>query len=265
MAGGRVASIRSLPPGGGAAVEVRAALAEAREALAGQPALDPVSADELVLIDGFLAPRTSSRSRLSTRRRSSPRSSTVRFLASPPPERDLAAAWEFSDPPGLPEEERLGVKRSRTDPGFAAAELLTTSPECTSSKTTVRRVGCERRCVMRSRSSPSSSFRSTSPQTPPGIEPLDVSWCATSRNPAGTLGACSFPSFGPYEASQTWEAPEVVGAARAVQVVGVGVEDRPLADRLLDRLEEGNCLVAVGRLLLVVADGQQVAGLEVEA
>ena len=44
VAGGRVASIRSLPPGGGAAVEVRAALAEAREALAGQPALDPVSA-----------------------------------------------------------------------------------------------------------------------------------------------------------------------------------------------------------------------------
>ena len=29
MAGGRVASIRSLPPGGGATVEVRAALAEA--------------------------------------------------------------------------------------------------------------------------------------------------------------------------------------------------------------------------------------------
>ena len=54
VAGGRVAAIRSLPPGAGAALEVRAGLAAAREALSGPPAHDPVSADELVLVDGFL-------------------------------------------------------------------------------------------------------------------------------------------------------------------------------------------------------------------
>jgi DNA polymerase III epsilon subunit family exonuclease len=54
VAGGRIAAVRSLPPGGGAAVEARAGLSAAREALAGPPALDAVSADELVLVDGFL-------------------------------------------------------------------------------------------------------------------------------------------------------------------------------------------------------------------
>jgi DNA polymerase-3 subunit epsilon len=54
VAGGRIAAVRSIPSGGGAALEVRAGLARAAEALAGPPALDPVAADELVLVDGFL-------------------------------------------------------------------------------------------------------------------------------------------------------------------------------------------------------------------
>jgi DNA polymerase III subunit epsilon len=54
VAGGRIAAVRTLPPGAGAVLEVRAGLAAAREAQAGPPALDPVSADELVLVASFL-------------------------------------------------------------------------------------------------------------------------------------------------------------------------------------------------------------------
>lgn len=54
LAGGRIAAVRSLPPGAGAVLEVRAGLAAAREAAAGPPALDPIAAEELLLVDGFL-------------------------------------------------------------------------------------------------------------------------------------------------------------------------------------------------------------------
>lgn len=51
LAGGRVAAMRTLPPGGGAALELRAALAEARAA---GPSLAPEDADELLLVGSFL-------------------------------------------------------------------------------------------------------------------------------------------------------------------------------------------------------------------
>jgi DNA polymerase III epsilon subunit family exonuclease len=54
VAAGRIAAVRTLPPGAGAALEVRAGLAAAREAQAGPAALDPVSADELMLVGSFL-------------------------------------------------------------------------------------------------------------------------------------------------------------------------------------------------------------------
>ncbi|HEX2505397.1 MAG TPA: hypothetical protein VHK22_04235 [Gaiellaceae bacterium] len=38
---------------------------------------------------------------------------------------------------------------------------------------------------------------------PPGMDPFDLNWWATSRKPAGVAGSCTFPSFGPYEASQS--------------------------------------------------------------
>jgi len=49
--GGRVAAVRSLPPGAGARLEVEAGLALCRH---GEPSLDPASADELLLVDSFL-------------------------------------------------------------------------------------------------------------------------------------------------------------------------------------------------------------------
>jgi DNA polymerase III epsilon subunit family exonuclease len=54
VAGGRIAAVRTLPPGAGATLEIRAGLAAARAASSGPPALDPLSADELVLLDGFI-------------------------------------------------------------------------------------------------------------------------------------------------------------------------------------------------------------------
>ena len=54
VAGGKIAAVRVLGLGAGAALEVRAGLAAARRAQSEAPALDPVSADELLLVDGFL-------------------------------------------------------------------------------------------------------------------------------------------------------------------------------------------------------------------
>jgi DNA polymerase III epsilon subunit family exonuclease len=54
VAGGRIAASRTVPPGAGAALEIRAGLAAAREAQASPVFLDPVSADELELVDGFI-------------------------------------------------------------------------------------------------------------------------------------------------------------------------------------------------------------------
>jgi DNA polymerase III epsilon subunit family exonuclease len=51
VAGGRVASVRTLPPGGGAHLEVEAGLAAARRALA---AAEPGDVDELLLVGTFL-------------------------------------------------------------------------------------------------------------------------------------------------------------------------------------------------------------------
>jgi hypothetical protein len=53
VAGGQVASVRPLPPGGGAILEAQAGLAAA--ATAGDaPSLDPEHADTLLLLDTFL-------------------------------------------------------------------------------------------------------------------------------------------------------------------------------------------------------------------
>ncbi|HEX6701416.1 MAG TPA: exonuclease domain-containing protein [Gaiellaceae bacterium] len=51
VCGGRIAAVRSLPPGAGARLEVEAGLALCRH---GDPSLEPASADELLLVDGFL-------------------------------------------------------------------------------------------------------------------------------------------------------------------------------------------------------------------
>jgi DNA polymerase-3 subunit epsilon len=51
VAGGRVAAVRTLPPGPGAAVELEAGVAEAR---AGAPSFRPEDADELLLVGTFL-------------------------------------------------------------------------------------------------------------------------------------------------------------------------------------------------------------------
>jgi len=51
VCGGRVAAIRSLPPGGGARLEVEAGLALCRH---GEPSFEPESADELLLVGAFL-------------------------------------------------------------------------------------------------------------------------------------------------------------------------------------------------------------------
>jgi hypothetical protein len=54
VAGGRIAAARTLPPGPGAALEVRAGLAAARVAQADGPSFDPEAAEELALVDGFM-------------------------------------------------------------------------------------------------------------------------------------------------------------------------------------------------------------------
>jgi DNA polymerase-3 subunit epsilon len=54
VAGGRVAAVRSLPPGAGAAVEVGSGLAAAAAARAEGPCLDPEAADELLVVATFL-------------------------------------------------------------------------------------------------------------------------------------------------------------------------------------------------------------------
>jgi DNA polymerase-3 subunit epsilon len=51
VAGGRVADVRTLPPGAGAVLEVRAGIAAARAA---EPSLAPESAEELLLVGTFL-------------------------------------------------------------------------------------------------------------------------------------------------------------------------------------------------------------------
>ena len=72
------------------------------------------------------------------------------------------------------------------------------------------------------------------------------------------------PVVGPVGGEPERIAREVVPPRRSGQVVGIGVENRPPADLLFDRLEERNRLIALGRFLLVVADGEEVAALEVE-
>jgi hypothetical protein len=51
LAGGRVAAARTIPPGGGALVEIRAGLAEARAA---EPSVAAADAEELVVLASFL-------------------------------------------------------------------------------------------------------------------------------------------------------------------------------------------------------------------
>ena len=51
VAGGRVAAVRTLPPGGGAAVELEAGLAACRGL---EPSYAPEHADELLLVASFL-------------------------------------------------------------------------------------------------------------------------------------------------------------------------------------------------------------------
>ena len=51
VCGGRVAAVRSLPPGGGARLEVEAGLALCRR---GEPSFEPEAADELLLVGSFL-------------------------------------------------------------------------------------------------------------------------------------------------------------------------------------------------------------------
>jgi DNA polymerase III subunit epsilon len=54
VAGGRVCTVRTLPPGGGMRLEVELGVAAARAALAGEPSYAPEDADELLVIDEFL-------------------------------------------------------------------------------------------------------------------------------------------------------------------------------------------------------------------
>ena len=51
VAGGRIAAVRTVPPGAGAALEVRAGIAAAR---ASEPSLAPEDAEELLLLGTFL-------------------------------------------------------------------------------------------------------------------------------------------------------------------------------------------------------------------
>jgi excinuclease UvrABC nuclease subunit len=54
VAGGRVCSARTLPPGGGARLEVELGVAAARAALSEEPSYAPEDADDLRVIDEFL-------------------------------------------------------------------------------------------------------------------------------------------------------------------------------------------------------------------
>jgi hypothetical protein len=54
VAGGRVCSVRTLPPGGGARLEVEAGVAEALVALAAAPSFAPEDADDLLVVHEFL-------------------------------------------------------------------------------------------------------------------------------------------------------------------------------------------------------------------
>jgi hypothetical protein len=54
VAGGRVCSVRALPPGGGARLEVEAGVAEALVALAAAPSFAPEDADDLLVVHEFL-------------------------------------------------------------------------------------------------------------------------------------------------------------------------------------------------------------------
>ena len=142
VAGGRIAAVRSLPPGAGAALEVRAGLAAAREALSAPPAHDPVSADELVLVDGFL--------------RRPPPELTVASLdeaAIVTAARTAAATYAVAGVVTSASTTRLLIRSalrtrnapsarfSRTGPGRTAAEAFTSCPARTSSKRTARGSG----------------------------------------------------------------------------------------------------------------------------
>jgi DNA polymerase III epsilon subunit family exonuclease len=54
VAGGRVCAVRTLPPGGGARLEIELGVASARAALAAGPSYAPEDADDLLLVDEFL-------------------------------------------------------------------------------------------------------------------------------------------------------------------------------------------------------------------
>jgi excinuclease UvrABC nuclease subunit len=54
VAGGRVCAARTLPPGGGARLEVELGVGAARSALAGAPSYAPEDADELLVVEEFL-------------------------------------------------------------------------------------------------------------------------------------------------------------------------------------------------------------------
>ncbi|MBD0330136.1 MAG: GIY-YIG nuclease family protein [Thermoleophilia bacterium] len=54
VAGGRVAAVRTLPPGGGAALEIEAGLAAARAAAAGEPSVAAEDAEDLSALAPFL-------------------------------------------------------------------------------------------------------------------------------------------------------------------------------------------------------------------
>jgi hypothetical protein len=54
VAGGRIADVRTLPPGGGARLEIEAGVAAARAAAADGVSYAPEAADELLLLAGFV-------------------------------------------------------------------------------------------------------------------------------------------------------------------------------------------------------------------
>ena len=54
VAGGRVCSVRTLPPGGGARVEIESGVAEARTVMACDPSYAPEDADDLLVVHEFL-------------------------------------------------------------------------------------------------------------------------------------------------------------------------------------------------------------------
>jgi hypothetical protein len=54
VAAGRIAALRHLPPGGGAALEVESGLAAAHRAVAEGPVAGAETADELLLLASFL-------------------------------------------------------------------------------------------------------------------------------------------------------------------------------------------------------------------